>query len=158
MVENTLNKIQGNFLKEVHLKAKLPFVFTFVIGISLFFTKSFGWVSLGIALIIFTVLMYIKFPDRKIAEVYQDGVILFVTATEAIEVLWPEITLWHYDEKNVGDEALRIELVNGEVIFLPLFTRGYLVKSLNKHCPDQEYNKLQLTVVRDKIKSAFKKK
>ncbi len=155
---DSLTKIKGEFLKEVQLKTKLPFVFTLAIGGLLFLTKSFGWLSLGIAIIIFTVIMYLKFPEKKIADVYTDGVILYVNESEAIEVLWPEITLWHYNEKNVGEDTLRIELVNGEVVTLPLYSRGYLVRSLNKYCPEQDYQKLQIKAVRDKIKKAFTKK
>lgn len=151
-------KITGPLLKEVNLKPVLPFVATLGLGGILVFTKSFPWVAFGLTLIILISLMYWKFPDRKIAEVYEDGLVIFESEDQAVEILWDEITLWHYDEKQVGEDTLRIELADGEIVLVPLYARGYLVKMLNKKRPDQDYQKIKLSQLSGKVRSLLKKK
>ena len=65
--------------------------------------------------------------------------------------------MWHYDEKKVGEETLKVELINNEIVSIPLYNRGYLIRSLNKHRPDQNLQRLQTKMMLDKVKRTFKK-
>lgn len=158
-MDNTQAKDLGNHIKVIQLKVSSPFIVTALLGGSLMFVKGNIWfIVLGVLIVAGTILMYIKFPNRKVADLYDNGVILYPKSQPEKTILWDDIKMWRYDQGKGNEDNLLLELKDGTSVGIVLFQRGKLVRSLVKYCPNQDYHEIRRQQTAQKTIRLFKRK
>lgn len=134
-------KTQGNFVKAINFKPKMPIIIVGAIGIALLFVNHFTARILGAFCILLSFIVFKEIEDYKVLDIFDSGILFYGDKQAKLGCFIPftMIKQWSINRDN-GHDTLEVQLEDDKVIYKDSFEISKAYKTLYNLLKEKEKN------------------
>ena len=134
-------KTEGNFIKAINFKPKMPIFIVGAIGIALLFVNHLVARILGAFCILISFFVFKEIEDYKVLDIFDKGIMVYgdKQAKFACFIPFDLIKEWNINRDN-GHDTLEIKLEDGRVVYKDSFEISKAYRTLYNLLKEKEKN------------------
>ena len=134
-------KSEGNFIRAISFKPKMPIVVTGVAGIALLFVNNIFARILGAFFILLAFFVFKEIEDYKVMDIFDKGIMIYgdKKAKLACFIPFEMIQEWSVNRDN-GHDTVEIKLAENNIIYKDTFEASKVYKTLYSLLKEKEKN------------------
>ena len=119
-------------------------------GIGMLFLRNWIFIVLGLFFIALALFVLLKIKDRKVLDIYQDGVLIYglEDSSRGMYLRYGEVAEWSTKSAQGGSECVYFVLEDGRQIYKDTFQALTAYRQLIKLIPEKETEHIRLEKMR----------